>query len=78
MVHDLDLKVTECCGGGTLWELVLYKTLNQYLIIVQVSKESMYGLRRYGSLIKTFNVDNSANIKRIQPWVKKIWVLKKI
>ena len=44
--------------------MVLYKTLDQYLSqylsTVQVSKESMYGLRRYGALknlAKTSNAD---------------------
>ena len=37
--------------------MAFYKTLDQYITTMEVSKESMYRLRRYGSLITTSNSD---------------------
>ena len=47
-------------------KMVLHKTLDQSLTTVQVSKESLQGLRRYGSLkifTKTSNFDAYADAK---------------
>ena len=35
-IHNTDLKVTESCVGDTIWKVVLYKTLGQYLNAVSI------------------------------------------